>query len=45
MTSMTHQVVPGDILIRRVGYENVTPYATLQQAQHPDKCIHIAFLA
>ena len=30
VATLTHQVVPTDILIRRVGYYDVTPYETLQ---------------
>lgn len=45
MTSMTHQVVPTDILIRKIGYEHVTPYKTVQQAADTTRCIHIAFIA
>ena len=45
MASLTHQVAPSDILIRHVGFEDVTPYETLQQAADPTRCIHIAYLA
>ncbi len=45
MASMTHQVSPTDILIRRQGFEQVTPYVTLQRAKDPTRCIHIAYLA
>ena len=45
MTEMTHTVTPGDILIRQLGFRNVTPYVTLKQAENPDKCIHIAYIA
>lgn len=43
--SMTHTVVPTDILIRHIGENSVTPYVTLQQARDTSRCIHIAFLA
>lgn len=45
VASLTHQVVPSDILIRHIGERNVTPYETLLQAKDTTKCIHIAFLA
>ena len=45
MASLTHTVVPTDILIRRIGQKDVTPYVTLQKAKNPEKCIHIAFVA
>ena len=45
VASLTHQVVPSDILIRHIGEHNVTPYETLLQAKDTTKCIHIAFLA
>ena len=45
VASLTHQVVPSDILIRHIGELNVTPYETLLQAKDTTKCIHIAFLA
>lgn len=43
--SLTHQVVPTDILIRHIGEKNVTPYSTLQQADDTTRCIHIAYVA
>ena len=45
MASMTHQVVPSDILIHKRGYRDVTPYVTLQTARDTTRCIHIAYLA
>lgn len=45
VASLTHQVVPSDILIRHIGERNVTPYETLLQAKDTTKCIHIAFIA
>lgn len=45
MASLTHTVVPQDILIRHIGEKDVTPYVTLQQAADTSKCIHIAFVA
>ncbi len=42
--SLTHQVVPTDILIRHIG-ENPTPYTVIQKAADSTRCIHIAFLA
>lgn len=45
MTTFTHQVVPADILIKKTGYDHVTPYVTLQPAADSAHCIHIAYLA
>ncbi len=45
MASLTHQVVPTDILIRRIGEKDVTPYETIQEAKDLLHCIHIAYLA
>ena len=45
MATLTHQVVPNDILIRHIGERNVTPYITIQQAKDTARCIHIAYLA
>ncbi|MDR4930714.1 M64 family metallopeptidase [Segatella bryantii] len=45
MASLTHQVVPTDILIRHIGEKDVTPYITLQQAADTNRCIHLAFIA
>ena len=45
MTSLTHTVVPTDILIRKIGDRDVTPYTTLMEAKDPDHCIHIAYIA
>lgn len=42
--TLTHQVVPTDILIRQKG-EHPTPYVTLSQAADTTHCIHIAYLA
>ena len=43
--SMTHTVIPTDILIRKAGERDVTPYDVLQQAKDSSNCIHIAFVA
>lgn len=43
--SMTHTVVPTDILIRKAGERDVTPYDVLHQAADTSRCIHIAFVA
>lgn len=43
--TMTHEVDPADILIRKAGERQVTPYVTLQQAADTSRCIHIAFVA
>ncbi len=45
MASMTHQVVPTDILIRHIGEKNVTPYETLVKPGDDENCINIAFVA
>ncbi|HEY9551232.1 MAG TPA: M64 family metallopeptidase [Prevotella sp.] len=45
MASLTHTVVPGDILIRRIGFHHVTPYTILQQAKDETRSIHIAYVA
>lgn len=45
MASLTHTVIPTDMLIRRTGYSHVTPYVTLQQAADTTRCIHIAYVA
>lgn len=45
MCTFTHTVVPTDILIKHIGFSNVTPYTTLLQAADTTRCIHIAFLA
>ncbi|MDT3387245.1 MAG: IgA Peptidase M64 [Bacteroidota bacterium] len=44
-SSMTHQIVPSDILIRPIGYKDVTPFETLQKASDSTNCIHLAYLA
>lgn len=44
MSTLTHQIVPDDILIRHKG-ENPTPFVTLHQAADTTNCIHIAYLA
>lgn len=44
-SSLTYTVDPKDILIRRIGFKDRTPYTVLQQAKDTTKCIHIAFVA
>lgn len=44
-SELRHQVAPSDILIRQIGYKDVTPYVTVQQAADTTRCIHLAFLA
>ena len=43
--SMTHTVVPTDILISRKGTRGTTPFVTLQLAADTTRCIHIAYVA
>lgn len=43
--SMTHTVIPTDILIRKTGERDVTPYDVLHQAADTSHCIRIAFVA
>ena len=45
INSLTHTVVPQDILIRKAGERLVTPYKTLQQAADTSRCIHVAYVA
>lgn len=40
-----HTVAPKDILIRKAGERDVTPYDLLHQAADTSRCIHIAFVA
>ncbi|MBP5713872.1 MAG: peptidase M64 [Prevotella sp.] len=43
--TMTHTVVPTDILIRKTGERNITPYEVLHPAADTTRCIRIAFVA
>lgn len=43
MATMSHEVSPNDILIRKL--QQKTPYVTLQQAADTNRCIHIAYVA
>lgn len=45
VTTATHTIRPDDILIRHIGEKNVTPYTTLIEAKHPERCINVAFVA
>lgn len=45
VASLAHQVVPSDILIRHLGFDQVTPFDTLLLAKDQDRCIHIAYVA
>lgn len=44
IATMTHRVVPSDILIHEIG-QTPTPYVTLQKAADSQHCINIAYLA
>lgn len=43
--SMTYTVDPKDILIKQIGFKDITPYKVLQQAKDTTRCIHIAYIA
>lgn len=43
--SMTHTIIPTDILIRKTGEHDITPYDVLHQAADTSRCIRIAFVA
>lgn len=45
MASLTHQIVPNDILIRHIGEQHITPYSVLQQAEDTSRCIRVAYVA
>ena len=45
MATMTHQVSPDDILIRRAGEHRLTPHKRMQSAADSTRCIHIAYVA
>lgn len=45
MTTMTHTVVPTDILIRQLAKGGTTPYDVLQSPADSARCIRIAFVA
>ena len=45
INSLTHTVDPKDILIRKAGERNITPFEVLHQARDTSRCIHIAFVA
>ncbi|MBQ7422638.1 MAG: peptidase M64 [Prevotella sp.] len=45
IATLTHTVVPTDILIRHIGENHITPYETLQRAADTTRCINIAFIA
>lgn len=45
IAKMTHSVDPRDILIRRAGERQLSPYVTLQQAADTSHCIHVAYVA
>ena len=44
-STLTHTVVPSDILIRHIGDHDVTPYTVIQQADDTTRCIHIVYIA
>ena len=43
--SLTHIVTPDDILIRRIGEKDISPYRYLHKGENPDKCIDVAIVA
>ena len=45
VNSLTHTVNPKDILIRKAGERNITPYDVLHPACDTTRCIRIAFVA
>ena len=45
VNSLTHTVDPKDILIRKAGERNVTPYDVLHKPSDSSRCIRIAFVA
>lgn len=45
IATMTHTIVPSDILIVRDGERNITPHITLQAATDSTRCIRVAFVA
>lgn len=45
MAELTHTVIPSDILIRRIGFGQRTPYVTLQTAADTLHSIRIAYVA
>ena len=45
VAAFTHTVAPNDILIKRIGFSDVTPYITVQQAADTTNCINIAYIA
>lgn len=44
-STLTQQIAPRDILIRRIGDENRTPYVVMQQPDDSNHCIHLAYMA
>jgi hypothetical protein len=45
VNSLTHTLNPKDILIRKAGERDITPYDVLHHANDTSHCIHIAFVA
>ena len=45
MATMTHTVVPTDILIHHLATNGTMPYDVVQKADDPNNCINIAFVA
>ena len=45
VNSLTHTVNPKDILIRKAGERDITPYDVLHHANDTSHCIHVAFVA
>ena len=45
VNSLTHTVNPKDILIRKAGERDISPYDVLHQASDTSHCIRIAFVA
>lgn len=43
--TLTHTIVPSDILIRHIGEKGISPYDTLQAPADTSRCINIAFIA
>uniref|UniRef100_A0AB33IQZ1 IgA Peptidase M64 n=1 Tax=Prevotella sp. GTC17253 TaxID=3236793 RepID=A0AB33IQZ1_9BACT len=45
VATLTHRIVPSDILIKHIGFRDKTPYETLSAPKDTNCCIRIAYIA
>lgn len=45
VATLTHRIIPSDILIKHIGFKDTTPYEVLSTPKDTNNCIRIAYIA